>query len=907
MSRSPRRPLIEALEPRLLFSATADIAVFDDGNSDWLSLAQAAQQVDLVSIYMPDTPPMMESQDSGLQSVPDTDPQADIAPNTQSSATTLVFVDTGVDGYQILVEDIRNRTYADSTAIVYLDTTQDGIAQISNYLASASSISVIHVISHGVTGNLMLGNQVLNENNIDQYAQQFVAWNMALSDEADILLYGCDLAANQSGINLLRQLSDLTGADVAASNDLTGNSREGGDWVLEIKYGQIDAPELFSAKSYLEWQGLLAGSNPPTGTDISIPISAGSAYTIYAASFGFHETVDSPWDVMAGVKVTTLPADGTLTLSGIAITAGQTVTKSDIDFGFLKYTPDAAAVAAGASSYTFQVQDNGASNTLDMTPNTMSFTISGAVNQAPVGTNNVIDTQEDTPKVLTAANFGFSDPDGNSFAGVKITAISGGGTFSVTGSGSVSVNQFVTIADINAGKLIFTPAADENATNYAVLTFQVRDDGGTAGGGVDTDQSANNLQIDVSYVNDNPVNTVPAGPITTVEDTTVAISGVSISDIDDYNLWDVEVTLSVSHGVLSVSGGSAAISGSGTATVVLTGTMAQINATLAATLNYTPASNFFGADVFTIVTNDKGAGRTGDFDKTDTDTVVINVTSVNDAPIVANAIPDQSTNEESLYSYTFPANTFNDVDGNTLTYTATLSDGNPLPAWLNFNVGTRTFSGVPDDGDIGTISIRVTANDGFGGTVNDTFDLTVVNINDLPFVNIPIPNQSATEDAVFSYSFPANTFGDGDVGTSFTYTATLVDGNPLPGWLSFDSATRTFSGTPANDDVGTLSVRVTANDGAGATVSDNFDILIANTNDAPTVVNQIPNQNATENSLYNYTFPINTFNDQDVGDTLTYSAQIPGGAPLPAWLSFDAATRTFSGIPSKGDVGNVTI
>ncbi|MEN0037764.1 MAG: putative Ig domain-containing protein [Cellvibrio sp.] len=280
----------------------------------------------------------------------------------------------------------------------------------------------------------------------------------------------------------------------------------------------------------------------------------------------------------------------------------------------------------------------------------------------------------------------------------------------------------------------------------------------------------------------------------------------------------------------------------------------------------------------------------------------------NSVPTVANPIPNQSTNEEAWYSYTFPANTFADADfPTTLTYTATLSDGSPLPPWLGFNATTRTFSGMPDDGDVGTLSIRVTASDGAGGSVNDTFDLVINNVNDLPFVNIPIPNQNATEDSVFSYTFPANTFGDGDVGVVFTYTAELASGGSLPSWLHFDSATRTFSGTPLNGDVGTISVKVIANDGGGATVSDNFDIVIANTNDAPTVANQIPNQTATENVLFNYTFPINTFNDQDVGNTLTYTAQIPGGTPLPAWLTFDSATRTLSGTPSNGDVGNITI
>ncbi|WP_193747495.1 putative Ig domain-containing protein, partial [Cellvibrio sp. OA-2007] len=920
-----RRPLIEALEPRLLFSATADIAVFDDGHADGQSLTQAAEQLDLVSIYMPDTPSMMESQ--GLEPDFDIDSQADIAPSVQSTVTTLVFVDTGVANYQTLVDDIRSHTDANSTAIIYIDATKDGIAQISDYLAGASGISAIHVISHGVAGNLQLGNQVVNENNISQYAQQLAAWKTALGEDADILLYGCDLAANQSGINLLRQLSDLTGADIAASSDLSGNGRAGADWDLEEKVGVIEAKTLFDGNQSMQWQGVLADvTHLYSGVATNEQIISAGGTVMQGVQLTSTQTVDRIQVMLANHGTSSTSVQMIVheaTYNGPAIATASVTTASlggslgwvNFDFTHTTFnaytvywvefkTNDGAdnLVGIGYINSNVIASEFVVNNSGDSTKD-MAIALIDVGNTPPQGFNWAIDTQEDTPLALTAANFGFSDVDGHSFTGVVISSLPAAGSLSLTGSGSVTQNQFISIADINAGKLVFTPAPNENATNYAQIGFQVRD----SGGGDNTDPTPNTLTIDVSYVNDAPVNTVPAGPVVTPEDTAVAITGVSISDIDDYDLWDIEVVLTVNHGVLNVSGGSAVIVGSGTGSVTLTGTLSQVNATLAATVNYTPGANYVGADTFTITTNDKGAGRTGDNDATDTDTVAINVTAINDAPTVANPIPNQSTNEEALYSYTFPINTFNDVDGDTLSYTATLANGNPLPAWLFFNAGTRTFSGVPDDGDIGTISIKVTANDGQGGTAEDTFDLTINNVNDLPFVNIPIPNQNATEDSAFSYSFPANTFGDGDVGNSFTYTAELAGGGALPGWLNFDSATRTFSGTPANADVGTLSIKVIATDSAGATVSDNFDIAIANTNDAPTVANQIPNQTATENQFYNYTFPINTFNDQDVGDTLTYTAQIPGGAPLPGWLTFDGNTRTFSGTPSNGDVGNITI
>ncbi len=100
--------------------------------------------------------------------------------------------------------------------------------------------------------------------------------------------------------------------------------------------------------------------------------------------------------------------------------------------------------------------------------------------------------------------------------------------------------------------------------------------------------------------------------------------------------------------------------------------------------------------------------------------------------------------------------------------------------------------------------------------------------NSAPIVANAIANESIADGVAYNYSFAANTFDDADVGDTLTYSATLAGGGALPGWLSFDAATRTFSGTPASGDVGTISVRVTATDnGAGTlSVSDDFNISV---------------------------------------------------------------------------------
>ena len=97
----------------------------------------------------------------------------------------------------------------------------------------------------------------------------------------------------------------------------------------------------------------------------------------------------------------------------------------------------------------------------------------------------------------------------------------------------------------------------------------------------------------------------------------------------------------------------------------------------------------------------------------------------NTAPTVATAIPDQSATAGTAFSYAFPDNTFSDADSDTLTYTATKADGTALPTWLSFTDSTRTFSGTPQAADIATVSVKVTASDGNGGSVSDEFDITV--------------------------------------------------------------------------------------------------------------------------------------------------------------------------------------
>ena len=189
------------------------------------------------------------------------------------------------------------------------------------------------------------------------------------------------------------------------------------------------------------------------------------------------------------------------------------------------------------------------------------------------------------------------------------------------------------------------------------------------------------------------------------------------------------------------------------------------------------------------------------------------------APTLQTALADQAAAEDAAFSFTIPADTFADADaflGDTLTYSAL------APGWLTFDPATRTFSGIPVNANVGTVSVQVTATDASGRSVSNAFYLTVANTNDAPAVANPIADQSAQDETPFTFTVPANTFADPDAGDSLTYTS-----GPLPAWLSFDPATRTFSGTPAPQDTGTRSIQLTATDASGASATDEFVLTVA--------------------------------------------------------------------------------
>ncbi len=157
------------------------------------------------------------------------------------------------------------------------------------------------------------------------------------------------------------------------------------------------------------------------------------------------------------------------------------------------------------------------------------------------------------------------------------------------------------------------------------------------------------------------------------------------------------------------------------------------------------------------------------------------------------------------------------------------------------------------------------------------------------------PRQTFTNGTAFTFTLPANTFVDLQ-GQAITYTATLAGGAALPSWVTFNPQTGQFAGTPPAG-TGNAVVVVTATNTSGLHTSEAFGVVFREP--APVLTNRTPTQNQRVNTAFTFTLAANTFVDP-LGQTMTYTANLPGGATLPNWLTFNAQTGQFSGTAPVG-------
>jgi hypothetical protein len=183
----------------------------------------------------------------------------------------VIFVDQNVHNYVDLLKGVDlNKLISGQLEIVMLQDNTSGVNQIANYLDQFDhQIDTVHVVSHGTAGKIYLGNDIVTDANLGNYKADFANWSQGLANQADVLFYGCSIAANGvAGQKFVDDLHNIIHADIAASSDITSSTALGGNWVLEVTNGAITAKSAFSTSVQQNYHDLLAPITVSNFTDI---------------------------------------------------------------------------------------------------------------------------------------------------------------------------------------------------------------------------------------------------------------------------------------------------------------------------------------------------------------------------------------------------------------------------------------------------------------------------------------------------------------------------------------------------------------------------------------------------------------------------------------------------------------
>ena len=265
---------------------------------------------------------------------------ADAASEKPGSAASEVYViDQHISGWQSLVDQVPQ-----GSQVVIIDENSSGLSQLADALKGETNISAIHILSHGASDAITLGTDVLTADNLSAWSSQLSAIGASLSDSGDILLYGCDVSAQDNAF--ITRFAELTQADVAASSDMTGSAALSGDWVLENHTGSIEA-KTFA----FDYDGLLAGPEvtaPEKGITVAEPSSLNAAGADTATLSGWQvSTTDASETVIVTVSLSnsaigklsdSQTSNASLTMTGTASEAQAwlnsiTFTSADVELG----------------------------------------------------------------------------------------------------------------------------------------------------------------------------------------------------------------------------------------------------------------------------------------------------------------------------------------------------------------------------------------------------------------------------------------------------------------------------------------------------------------------------------------------------------------------------------------------
>lgn len=377
---------------------------------------------------------------------------------------SVVFVDNRLTNDYLLPEPDA------VTQVFVLDANSSAIEQISEVLTDYGSLSSIHIIGHGNDGELLLGNSTLNQESLLEQQSQIAQWQDSVQEGADLLLYGCELAQSETGKSFAEQFSVLTGMDVAASTDSTGLGEVGGDWELEFSTGDVatQALSLVARDEAMLPDVLAAGaSNDSQTTGENASVSG--------------NVLDN--DTAAGSKTVT-EVNGASNLVGTAVSGsngGSFTINSDGSYSFDPGT-DFDDLADGESrttkidSYTLTDSDDSSTDTAKLT-----ITVTGS-NDTPIVTASTAALAEESnlnsPASQTITNSHLNVTDSESAASditYTVTALPSYGSLTLSGS-ILAANDTFTQADVDSGRLSYINDGSEESSDS--FQFSVSDGAG---------------------------------------------------------------------------------------------------------------------------------------------------------------------------------------------------------------------------------------------------------------------------------------------------------------------------------------------------------------------------------------------------------------------------------------------
>jgi len=605
-------------------------------------------------------------------------------------------------------------------------------------------------------------------------------------------------------------------------------------------------------------------NDAPTITNQQSPLLVNEDSSVTLSGSNSNGIIINDVDLGAGQpRVTLSVTKGTLTLSrntGLTFSKGDGLNDSTMTFVGTSKT------AINAALEGMQYQPNGGVNgidTLRITVNDQGNTGAGpvgettvdipitiaAVNDAPTLTvPGSQTTDEDTPLVFSGAtSIQVSDVDVTEGTGVvrlslaanngvlqlgslaNVTIVSGANV-----SSNVSFDAAINDANVALAGLSFIPSAEFSGTS--TISVSVDDRGNLGSGGIKT--ATKSISVTIASKNDAPINAIPGSLVTTNEDTLLSLTGanlVSIADVDAGSS-SIQTSLSATNGKLSVNpGAGVVVNGNDSSSLLLQGTLANINSALTS-LQFVPSLNFFGTSTVTIVTTDQGnTGGATLTSMTDTDSFQISVTSVNDLPVGATdsytvtrsgilTASDVDGFGDAIATNNGVLANDSDADTSRTLWSAQLSSPPSHDAGgfvLNPN-GTFNYIHNGDSATSDSFTYRIS--DGLG--TNPAEVTVTININDAPVIappTVPTIDENKTNGTVLIDI-------DASDANSNTISYSLVGGN-VSGAFSINPATGVI--TVANSNAlnfeinPTFTLTVQATDNAATPASSTLNVLVS--------------------------------------------------------------------------------